>query len=91
MIETMLTTEDNPFDPFTQWREWYAYDAQLGHHTPALLARVAVLSNDLSEADQSLAIDEAIEEIVRENVSGVHVAVTREVDSGENEGIDEET
>lgn len=34
-IEVMLTTEDNPFDPFTQYDEWYAFDYEKGYHTPA--------------------------------------------------------
>ena len=69
--EYMLTTVDNPFDPWTQWDEWFAWDQQAGYHTPGLLARVARTSDDLSEADQSLAIQQAIDEIVQEDVLGV--------------------
>lgn len=68
----VLTTVDNPFNPVTQFDEWNAYDMAAGHHTLALLGRVVVTSDELSEADQSLALEYAIEEIVRENVSGVH-------------------
>jgi hypothetical protein len=74
----MLTTVDNPFDPFTQYDEWHTYDAQLGYHTPSLLARVVKSSDDLSEADQALAIEQAIDEIISENVSGMHRKVQRE-------------
>jgi hypothetical protein len=80
VVEAMLTTTDNPHDPFTEWREWYAFDQFMGHHTPELLARITITSHDLSEADQRLAIERAIDEIVSENVSGVHVKVTREVE-----------
>lgn len=69
--EYMLTTVDNPYDPWAQWDEWYAWDQSAGYHTPGLLARVARTSDDLSEADQHLAIQEAIDEIVQENVLGV--------------------
>ena len=69
--EYMLTTVDNPYDPFTEWDEWYAWDQSAGYHTPGFLARVARLSDELSEADQHLAIQDAIDEIVRENVLGV--------------------
>lgn len=79
MKRSMLTTVDNPFDPFDEWLEWYAYDARLGYHTPGLLARIAVVSDELSEADQLLAIENAIDEIVEENVYGVHRKVTREL------------
>lgn len=81
MLESMLSTIDNPYDPFDQWDEWYAFDSQMGYHTPSLLARIAVLSDEQSDVDQSLAIDNAIEEIVTQNVSGVHIKVQREVSS----------
>lgn len=69
--EYMLTTVDNPYDPFTQWDEWFSWDQTAGYHTPGLLARVALSSNDLSDADQYVVIQDAIDEIVRENVLGV--------------------
>lgn len=75
--EYMLTTVDNPFDPFTQWDEWFAWDQNAGYHSPGLLDRVARVGDDLSDADQHLAIQQAIDEIVRENVLGVHRKVRR--------------
>jgi hypothetical protein len=68
----MLTTTDNPFDPFTQFDQWLVFDETSGYYTTGLLARIIKTSPDLSDADQSLAIELAIEEIVNENVSGVH-------------------
>lgn len=76
MEEHMLTTVDNPYNPFTQWDEWYAFDRQAGYNTPSLLARIVKSSDELSEADQSLAIEQAIDEIVEFNVSGVHRKVS---------------
>lgn len=76
-IEYMLTTVDNPFDPFTRFDEWLAYDTRMGYHSSAFLDRIAIVSNDLSEADQSLAIQNAIDEIVEENVSGMWTKVSR--------------
>jgi hypothetical protein len=68
----MLTTVDNPYDPFKQFDEWYAWDESAGYHTSSFLARIVKTSDELSDADQSLAIEQAIDEIVRENVSGVY-------------------
>ncbi len=77
--EVMLTTVDNPFDPFEMFDEWLAYDIGLGHNTVALLDRVLFNSNELSDTDQAIAYRDAIDEIVRENVSGVHRKVSRNV------------
>ena len=78
MATAMLTTVDNPFNPFTHFDEWYQWDEAAGYHTTSFLARIARTSDDLSEADQELAIDLAIDEIVRENVLGLYRKVEKE-------------
>lgn len=79
-IEVVLTTIDNPYDPFTQYDEWYAYDYAKGYHTPGLQARIAIVSDELSDLDQAQAIEQAIDEIVELNVSGVHKKVSRVIE-----------
>lgn len=75
--DSMLTTIDNPWNPFTNFMEWYTWDHQAGYNTPSLLARIAKISDDLSDSDYNLAIGEAIDEIVKVNASGVHVKAFR--------------
>lgn len=70
----MLTTTDNPYDPLTQYDQWLAWDFPR-YDSNGLLARVVYSSPDLSDADQQLAIQEGIDEIVDENVSGVHTKI----------------
>ena len=73
----MLTTVDNPFNPFTDYDRWDAYDQGEGYYTSAFLARITITSSDLSEADQDVAIENAIDEIVKENVLGIYVKVSQ--------------
>jgi len=75
--EYMLTTVDNPYNPFTHFDEWLAWDTKAGYNTSSLLARIAVVSESLSEPDQALAIQQAIDEIVTENVSGMWRKVSK--------------
>lgn len=77
-IEVMITTVDNPHDPFTDFWNWYQWDERAGYHTTSFLARIVQTSNEISDADWDLAMDQAIDEIVKENVSGVHTKVMRE-------------
>ncbi len=79
MLRSRLTTIDNPHDPFDDYPAWFQYDAWSGYHTPEFLARILVDSYDLSEADQEKANEDAIDEIVRENVLGLYRKVTRNV------------
>ena len=76
LIEYMLTTADNPFNPFTHFDDWNVFDQAAGHHTSSLLARVVKTSDELSELEQCLAIKYAIDEIVKENVTGLYRMVS---------------
>lgn len=72
----LLSTKDNPFNPHTEWDEWYAWD-QPRYQTLALLGRVIRTSDELPESLRTEAFNDAIEEIVTENVSGKHIKVVR--------------
>lgn len=71
----MLTTIDNPFNPHTHFDEWYQFDRAAGYDTASYLARIVKTSDDLSEADQDLALEQAIDEIIKENVLGIYTKV----------------
>ena len=75
----MLTTTDNPYDPFTQFDEWFAFDEQHGYHTCGYLGRIAKTSPDLSPRDQIFAVNQAIDEIVRYNIYGNYKKVSKNI------------
>lgn len=85
----MLTTIDNPFDPISQFDEWYMYDLSHGYNSLSLLARIAPTSNTLSDAQNRLIIEEGIEEIVELNLSGMHTKIEVEI-KDEDLGLTEE-
>ena len=78
MARTMLTTIDNPHSPFTDFPAWYAYDIASGYHTIEFLGRIVKVSDQLSEVDEDLAVEQAIDEIVRINCLGIYRKVTEE-------------
>jgi uncharacterized protein (DUF2267 family) len=75
--EFMLSTIDNPWNPWNNYDEWYQFDRSQHYDTTGFLARVANISNDLSDLDRDEAIREAIDEIVKQNVSGNYIKVTK--------------
>ena len=77
-VEYMLTTVDNPYDPFTDFNAWLAFDTRMGYNTSGFLARIAMIPDDMPESYQAQAIQDAIDEIVSENVSGMWRKVSRE-------------
>jgi hypothetical protein len=80
----MLTTVDNPYNPFTQFDEWMRFDESSGYHTTQYLARLTLSSGDLSDVDQSNAIEHAINEIVHENINGMYRKIPAPADWNED-------
>lgn len=72
----MLTTIDNPYDPFTEFESWLAYDEQNGYFTNGLIARLTLDSNELTEKENELALDHAVEDILN-LFPGLYIRVTR--------------
>lgn len=79
MREAMLTTIDNPFDPFDQFDEWLQYDETMGYRTCALLDSQSVVSHEMTDRDTAIAIEEAIDEILNDDAFGIHVKVVRDI------------
>lgn len=77
-MASMLTTIDNPYNPFTQWTEWYAFDEQKGYCTCEYLSRVAKIGINLPEEEQDRANEEAIDAIIRANGLGFYKRVTED-------------
>lgn len=61
----MLTTVDNPWNPFTHFDEWFAFDESHGYCSCGLLARVDTSTDELSEEIENRQREEAIDEIIR--------------------------
>lgn len=78
MGEFMLSLATNPYDPFEEYDLWKNFDTHEGFDTPGLLARTLSTSSDLSQDDQDLAVEQAIESILS-NVSfaGLYKKVER--------------
>jgi hypothetical protein len=81
---SMLTTIDNPWNPFTNYDEWYQFDHTHGYDTPGYLARIVKTSFDLSDADQEQAVEDAIDEIVRLNILGIYKKVLNTTEEQQN-------
>jgi len=78
MTRVALTTFDNPHSPFTEFGAWYAFDVASGYFTCSFLARIVRDSDQMSEADEDLAVELAIDEIISENVNGMYRKLVQE-------------
>ena len=74
----MLTTIDNPFNPFEDFTSWRLFDLEKGYNSCERLARIAELSDDLSQKEIDEEIERAIDEIIRYDILVVYKKVSRE-------------
>ena len=71
-MDVFLTTIDNPFDPSIQWDEWKRFDEDKGYYSLEYLARIANLSDELTDIDYLNELERAIDEICRLNILGIY-------------------
>ena len=73
----MLTTVDNPFDPFEQFTSWFMFDVEKGYNSCSYLDRIAKFSDDMSQAEIDAETERAIDEIIIMNPLGIYKKVRK--------------
>ena len=77
---SMLTTLDNPYDPFDNFESWFLYDVEKGYNSCEYLARILKVSDALSEYEYNSEVSNAIDEIIKLDFRGIYKKVTRDVE-----------
>ena len=76
--ELYITTKDNPYDPQTQFDEWYAFDVSLGYNTTQRLAKtIEYVQDEMKTDDEDLLYEAAILEMIRLDPLKVYTIVAR--------------
>lgn len=76
-VPVALTTFDNPFDPFTQFNEWFIWDVTKGYNSCGYLARIARTSSQLTDEENNSEIERAIDEIISFDFANVYRKVRK--------------
>lgn len=79
-MEHMLSTDDNPFNPWTEFEQWLTWDISNGYNSLSLLGRMVKTSDELPQEVQDQDGEAAILEIVADNFSGRHIMVPKPAD-----------
>lgn len=81
MRDTMLSTSDNPFNPFTQFDDWYRFDEDKGYHSCSYLARIMRSYDTQTEEEEREEKERAIDEILHFNLTGNYIKVVNDIGS----------
>lgn len=77
--EVMLTTFDNPYDPFDDFNQWFMFDIEMGYYTCSKLARIARFSEEFSVIEDKEETERAIDEIINHDFLNIYKKVSRKV------------
>lgn len=64
MANCMLSTSDNPYNPYTHFNQWFIYDEMNHYRSCELLGREVRLSDQLSSNEIENENERAINEII---------------------------
>ena len=74
----MLTTNDNPFDPIKDFDSWLNFDMEKGYNSCSYLARIANTSDQLTDHENDLELERAIDEIIEHDFMKIYKKVVVE-------------
>ena len=74
-MKCMLTTIDNPYNPFENFKAWFLFDAQNGYNSCSYLARIARISDEMTELENDEEIERAIDEIIEYDFRNIYVKI----------------
>lgn len=75
--DCMITTFDNPFDPFEQFRNWFLFDSEKGYNTCSHLARIMNISPDMSQDELDIEMERAIDFMVKTDLFNIYKKITK--------------
>ena len=82
-MKVMLSTIDNPFNPFEDFNSWFLFDVEKGYNSCSYLARIAKTSNEFTEEEEAEEIEKAIDEIIQYDFMNLYIKV-KQPDSEED-------
>lgn len=82
MSNIALTTFDNPYDPFDDFVSWFIFDVEKGYNSCAYLARIAKISDELSDQEKDEEIEKAIDEIIKYDFMNIYKKVKQTKKAG---------
>lgn len=75
--EYMLTTFDNPYNPFDQFNEWLMFDKEKGYDSCERLMRLANISDEMTQKEIDEEVDRAMDRLIDLDITNTFTKVKR--------------
>ena len=79
-----LTTIDNPYSPFDNFKEWFMFDVEHGYNTCGYLARITHTNDEMTEQEFTRETNRAIDEILKYDFANIYRRVSKDSEFGES-------
>lgn len=75
----MLTTIDNPFNPFIDYKSWLSFDKEKGYDSAERLMRIAEITEEMTDVEENKEIERAIDEIIKYDILNIYQKVGQDL------------
>ena len=82
-----LTTFDNPYNPFDQFAEWYLFDVEKGYNTCSHMARLANLTDDMTQKEIDEENERVIDKLIEYDFMNIYKKVWRNTQNNKEETV----
>ena len=88
--DCMLSTFDNPYNPFDDFVSWFLFDVEKGYDSCGRLMRIAKLFDDMTQKEIDEETERAIDEIIKYDFTNTYIKVCKTRSKNPDEDSNEE-
>lgn len=77
LADCWLSTIDNPFDPFSDFNQWFYFDESAGYCCCERVDNEAEINNTMSDVEIAIEMERAIDEIIMNDPAAIFIKVYR--------------
>ena len=85
----MLTTKDNPFDPFENFKEWFWFDKEKGYDSSERVDRIANYTDEMTDIEINQETERAIDEIILYDFLDIYKKVSRDLNPVNDDDVED--
>ena len=75
--ECLLTTIDNPYNPFDDFASWYMFDCEKGYKTCEYVARITKCNPEMTQNEEDTETERVYDEIIKIDPFDIYKKVYR--------------
>ena len=87
--QSMLTTFDNPYNPFEQFDEWYSYDMEKGYDCCGRLDRLTHFTDEMTDDEMNQETERAIDRLIELDFTDTFTKITKQLKDVTDEDVED--